>query len=46
VPFSVDTTKASVAEEPSAGAEIVNDVSGLKNDLRMAEVVARHRAAS
>lgn len=45
VPFSVDTTKASVAEEAlSAGAEIVNDVSGLKKDLRMAEVVARHKA--
>lgn len=45
VPVSVDTTKASVADMAlSTGAEIINDVSGLKRDPRMAEVVARHRA--
>jgi dihydropteroate synthase len=41
VPLSVDTRTASVAREAlRCGAEIVNDVSGLKHDPRMAEVVA------
>jgi dihydropteroate synthase len=45
VPFSIDTTKARVAEAAlSAGAEIVNDVSGLKKDPLMAEAVARNKA--
>lgn len=39
---SVDTSKARVAEEAvAAGAEIVNDVSALRADARMGEVVAR-----
>jgi dihydropteroate synthase len=39
---SVDTRKARVAEEAlAAGAEIVNDVSALRDDPRMADVVAR-----
>jgi dihydropteroate synthase len=43
--LSVDTTKAKVAEEALAhGASIVNDISGLKFDPRIAEVVAKHRA--
>jgi dihydropteroate synthase len=42
IPISVDTQKAGVAEAALlAGAEIVNDISGLKNDPRIAEVAAR-----
>ena len=45
IPVSVDTAKASVAKKAlELGACIVNDVSGLKSDLAMAEVVARFRA--
>ena len=45
-PISVDTTKAEVAEAAlGAGAEIVNDISGLTFDPKLAEVAARHRAA-
>jgi dihydropteroate synthase len=45
IPISVDTQKASVAEMAlGAGAQIVNDISGLKNDSRIAEVAARFRA--
>jgi dihydropteroate synthase len=41
VPISIDTRKASVAEAAiGAGAEIVNDVSGLEGDPRMVEVIA------
>jgi dihydropteroate synthase len=41
VPISVDTTKAAVAEEAlEAGAVIVNDVSALRADPRMASVAA------
>jgi len=46
IPISIDTYKAVVADETlKAGAEIVNDVSGLKFDPALAGVVARHRAA-
>jgi dihydropteroate synthase len=46
IPISVDTRHHQVADEAlRAGAEIVNDVSGLR-DERMAEVVARHRAGT
>ena len=45
IPVSVDTFKASVAREAlAAGAEIVNDISGLTFDDRMAEVVAAAHA--
>jgi dihydropteroate synthase len=45
VPLSIDTYKASVAEAAlAAGAVIVNDISGLRFDVRMPEVVARHGA--
>lgn len=41
IPISIDTYKASVARAAlAAGAEIVNDISGLSFDSRMAEVVA------
>jgi dihydropteroate synthase len=46
VPVSVDTYKASVAEAAlGAGAAMVNDVSGLRYEPGLAEVVARRRAA-
>lgn len=45
VPISVDTWKSAVADAAlSAGAEIINDISGLGFDPTLAEVVARHRA--
>ena len=41
VPISIDTTKAVVAEAAiAAGASFVNDVSAMRVDPRMAEVVA------
>ncbi len=44
IPISIDTQKAEVAEAAlDAGAEIINDISGLKNDPRIAEVAARRR---
>jgi dihydropteroate synthase len=44
IPITVDTQKAEVAEAAvAAGAEIINDTSGLKNDPRLAEVAARLR---
>jgi dihydropteroate synthase len=43
VPLSIDTYKSGVADAAlSAGASIVNDISGLRFDPRMPEVVARH----
>jgi dihydropteroate synthase len=45
IPISIDTQKASVAEIAlGAGAEIVNDISGLRQDARIAEVAARFGA--
>lgn len=45
VPISVDTTKAAVAEAAiNAGAEIINDISGLRFDERMAATAARTNA--
>jgi dihydropteroate synthase len=44
IPISIDTQKAEVAEGAiAAGAEIINEISGLKNDPRLAGVAARHR---
>jgi dihydropteroate synthase len=46
VPISIDTYKADVARAGlDAGASIVNDVSGLRYDPRLATVVAEHGAA-
>src|SRR5713226_6870565 len=43
IPISIDTQKAEVAEAAlDAGAEIINDISGLKYDPRIAEVAVRH----
>lgn len=45
IPISIDTWKSSVAEAClSAGAEIINDISGLNFDPDLAAVVARHQA--
>ncbi len=44
-PVSVDTTKAEVARAAlDAGAEIINDISGLRFDPRLADEVAQSRA--
>lgn len=45
VPVSIDTTKARVAEVAlDAGAQIINDVSGLESDRRMPEVAKSFHA--
>jgi dihydropteroate synthase len=45
IPMSVDTRRADVAEAAlRAGVEIVNDVSALRTDPRLAEVARRARA--
>lgn len=42
IPVSADTPRAAVAEEAiAAGADAINDVTGLKYDSRMADVAAR-----
>lgn len=42
IPISIDTQKARVAEMAiGAGAEMLNDISGLKHDPKIAEVAAR-----
>ncbi len=42
-PISIDTGKSLVAEKAiRAGAEMINDISGLKFDPKMAEVAAKH----
>ncbi len=44
VPISIDTYKARVAREAlAAGADLVNDVWGLRMDPQMATVVAEHQ---
>ena len=44
LPISIDTTKAEVAERAvEAGAAIINDVSGLRFDPRLADVARRYR---
>lgn len=45
LPLSVDTTRASVAEEAvRAGAHIINDITGLRDEPEIAEVAARYGA--
>ncbi len=45
IPISVDTTKAVVARAAiNAGAEIVNDISGLRFDPHLADIAAEHHA--
>ena len=44
IPISVDTSKAEVAEAAAAaGAQILNDVTALRRDPRLAEVARRQR---
>jgi dihydropteroate synthase len=46
IPLSVDTYKSEVAEKAlSAGAVIVNDISGLHFDPSLADVVSKHGAS-
>jgi dihydropteroate synthase len=43
IPVSIDTSKSTVAQAAiAAGAEIVNDISGLRFDERIAAVAAAH----
>lgn len=45
IPISIDTRDSAVADECLRnGATFINDVSGLKYDLKMAETVAKHGA--
>jgi dihydropteroate synthase len=45
VPYSIDTTKASVARMAlRAGVEIINDISGLRFDPTLADEAAQHKA--
>jgi dihydropteroate synthase len=44
IPISIDTQKSEVAAAAIAsGAELINDISGLKYDPRIAKVAARHK---
>jgi dihydropteroate synthase len=44
IPISVDTSKSEVAEAAAAaGAEILNDVTALRNDPRVADVARRRK---
>lgn len=46
VPVSIDTYKSKVAEAAvQAGADLVNDIWGLKYDEKIADVIARHNVA-
>lgn len=46
IPVSVDTYKSHVAEAAlQAGADLVNDIWGLKYDEKMAAVIAKHNVA-
>jgi dihydropteroate synthase len=45
IPISIDTSKSEVAEKSiEAGAEIINDVSGLRFDERIAQIAAAKNA--
>ena len=44
LPISIDTSKSEVAEKAvEAGAEIINDISGLRFDEKIAEVAAKNK---
>lgn len=44
IPISIDTQKSAVAEIAiGAGAEMLNDISGLKSDPRLAAVAVQHK---
>ena len=45
IPLSIDTRSSEVADAAlAAGAQLINDVSGLRHDPRIAHVAAKHRA--
>lgn len=45
IPLSIDTTKAEVARQAmAAGADIINDISGLTHDREMITVALAHKA--
>ena len=45
VPVSIDTSKSKVAEVAvAAGAEVINDISGLRFDKRIAEIAAKNNS--
>ncbi len=45
LPLSIDTNRATVAEAAlEAGADIINDISGLRDDPEIARVVAKYDA--
>lgn len=47
IPISVDTWKAEVADEClKAGANIINDITGLLGDPNMAQVIQKHKAGA
>ena len=42
--ISIDTCKSEVAKEAiEVGADIINDISGLKNDLKMANLIQKYK---
>ncbi len=44
IPVSIDTSKSEVARKAfESGAEIINDISGLKFDERIAEIAAKYK---
>ncbi len=44
IPISIDTTKAEVARRAvESGAEIINDISAMRNDKKMPEVIAGYK---
>lgn len=46
IPVSIDTYKSKVAESAIlAKADLINDIWGLKADLNMAQVIAKHQVA-
>lgn len=46
VPISIDTYKSAVANAAVlAGADLINDIWGLKYDEKMADVIAKHKVA-
>lgn len=46
VPISIDTYKSEIAERAiNAGATIINDISSLRFDYRMTDVISKHHAS-
>ena len=46
IPISVDTYKAQIAQEAiEAGADMINDIGGLKFDSKMKQVVAKYKVS-